>query len=204
MRSFVEIIDSTAEPNSDLILLEDLKSELGIIGTAEDAALALRITRVSKAIAALCDRDFAMRDVVETFRSSWPWVEWIDYRSVLFLSYYPVIDVMSVTVNDVETSDYEFDAKSGRLWPLTGVWFGKIEVTYTGGYDLPEDAPPLLSSIVIEAIRQRRSFSSRDPSIRQVTHGEASVGYFSEPQDSFGGFSSSIVNSLQPFRRLSA
>jgi len=47
---------STEPIEKDLISLDDLKLELGIAGTTEDAALQTRITRLSQQIAEYCDR----------------------------------------------------------------------------------------------------------------------------------------------------
>lgn len=210
MHSVVTYIEATEEPSHDLISLEDLKTELGITTTTEDDALQLRITRVSKALAAVADRDFSLRNVVETFYIDYwhPWPTWTHGPShhALRLHHYPVVSIASVEVNGTETEDYAFDANSGRLWPTAGAWYGTVEVTYTGGYDLPDDAPPILISAVIEAIRQARSFSAADPTIRQLTHGDTSVGYYSAPQGASSnmGFPASVIDSLQPFRRMSA
>ena len=72
---------------------------------------------------------------------------------------------------------------------------------YSGGYDLPDGAPATLQSAVIEAVRQRRAFSGRDPSVREVSHDITRVGYFSEPLNSTRGLSGSVAEAIDLFRR---
>ena len=38
-----------------------------------------------------------------------------------------------------------------------GRWCGEVVVTYSGGYDLPDDAPALLAQACIEAIKTQRN-----------------------------------------------
>ena len=73
------LVVSTPPPfETDLVTLDELKLELGITGTTEDAALSARITRLSEQIAEYCDRIFALLDVEETFAfngsRSWYWL----------------------------------------------------------------------------------------------------------------------------------
>jgi len=102
---------------------------------------------------------------------------------------------------DISPDDYDLNTESGLLWPRNGSWSGRIVAQYSGGYDLPEGAPATLQSAVIESVRQRRAFSSRDPSVRQIAHDTTSVGYYSEPMNSTGGLSSSVAEAIYLFRR---
>jgi hypothetical protein len=193
---------------TDLITLVDLKLELGITGTTEDAALQARITRLSEQIAQYCDRIFALIAFEETFvfrASGYPYPCPCAGPSPvpLILLQYPVTEITNLTRDGtmITPDEYDLDAESGRLWPRTGIWSGRMVAQYSGGYDLPTGAPATLQSAVIEAVRQRRAFSSRDPSIRDVSHVGTSVSFFSEPLGSTSGFSQSIAGSLDQFRR---
>jgi len=190
-----------------LVALEDLKLELGITGTTEDVALQARITRLSQQIAEYCDRIFALIDVEETFAYNAGNRLCPCYSAThpipLVLMQYPVTEITALTRDgtDITVDEYDLDTASGLLWPRSGLWSGRIVAQYSGGYDLPEGAPATLQSAVIEAVRQRRAFSSRDPSVRDIAHDTTRVGYFSEPLNSKGGMSSSITDAIDIFRR---
>ena len=190
----------------DLVTLEELKLELGITGTTEDAALQTRITRLSQQIAEYCDRILALIEVEETFQfngngrlcpCSGP------HPIPLVLMQYPVTEITSLTRDGAAITEdqYDINTESGLLWPRSGLWGGRIVAQYSGGYDLPDGAPATLQSAVIEAVRQRRAFSGRDPSVREVSHDITRVGYFSEPLNSTRGLSSSVAEAIDLFRR---
>jgi hypothetical protein len=77
-------------------------------------------------------------------------------------------------------------------------------VTYSGGYDLPEQAPARLQKAVIEAVRDGRASGARDPSIREVQHGDTRISYFtsSTSSASSGFLSAPVVDLIKPYRRL--
>ena len=120
----------------------------------------------------------------------------------LVLMQYPVTEIVSLPVMaSISSDEYDLNAASGLLWPRTGQWSGRITAQYSGGYDLPEGAPATLQSAVIEAVRQRRAFSSRDPSIREVSHDITRVGYYSAPVNSTSGMPQSVTESIDLYRR---
>jgi hypothetical protein len=205
------VLQSMANIDTDLITLDDLKLELGITGTAENAALQARITRLSKQIAEYCDRILALIEVEETFAFSAGNRLCPQARSFgasaqpipLVLMQYPVTEIVSLTIDDTEIDpdDYDLNAASGLLWPRSGLWSGRIVAQYSGGYDLPDGAPATLQSAVIESVRQRRAFSSHDPAIREVVHGDTRTSYFSETRSSSYGMPQSVAESIDLFRR---
>jgi hypothetical protein len=79
-----------------------------------------------------------------------------------------------------------------------------VAVLYSGGYDLPEGAPARLQQAVIQAVSEGRTVGSRDPSIRELQHGDTRVSYFtpSLATSSSGYLSAPVVNLIQPYRRL--
>ena len=205
MHSILEIIDeSTDSAGPDLVSLADLKLALGITGTADDAALQAAITFQSRIIAEYCDRRFGRADVLETFTLDTS--EFVATRQALTLWHYPVLEVLEVST--VGTSaDCEFDSATGRLWLPAGAWQSTIAVTYTGGYDLPEEAPARLAKATIEAVNETRLVGNRDPSIREVAHGDTRISYFTSAlatAKNAGFFSAPVADLIKPFRRMHA
>lgn len=204
MISFWEVVQSTAGAGAPtaLVTLPELKLALDITGTSEDVALQARIDRVSEAMATALDRTLAQTEVVETFIFD-VW-EGFDFRRPLLLSFWPVVEVYDVMVDGASVTDYELDAINGRLLRTnSGRWNGRVEVFYLGGYLLPDEAPAALSAAVIEAVRQGRSFSSADPTVRSVQHGDVSIGFYSSPQQQGShGLPASVIADIASFRRI--
>ena len=199
MHSILEIISEVPESaGPDLISLDDLKLALGIEGTAEDAQLQAMITFQSRIIAEYCDRRFGLAEAMEIF--TFDRGEVMPVRGALTLSLYPVAEVIEISTG----ADYEFDPATGRLWHGSGYWCGPVSVNYSGGYDLPEEAPARLQKAVIEAVNESRTIGSRDPSIQMVTHGDTSIRYFtsSTSSASSGFLSAPVIDLIRPYRRL--
>ena len=204
MHSVLEIISE--DPDSagpDLVSLDDLKLALGIEGTTEDAALQAAITFQSRIIAEYCERRFGLAEVVETF--TFDRYEDMLQRQALTLSLYPVVEVTEVA--GMAGTDYSVDPTSGRLWMSTGYcWVDTVTVSYSGGYDLPEEAPARLQRAVIDAVNAGRTSSYRDPTIREVQHGDARVSYFTPSISSTTGssdfLSAAAAELIKPYRRL--
>jgi hypothetical protein len=206
MHSVLEIISE--DPDSagpDLVSLDDLKLALGIEGITEDATLAAAITFQSRIIAEYCNRRFGLAQAVETF--TFDRYEDMLRRQALTLSLYPVVEVTEVLGSGVAGTDYSFDPASGRLWMSHGFcWVGTVTVSYSGGYDLPEEAPARLQRAVIDAVNAGRTSSYRDPTIREVQHGDARVSYFTPSISSTTGssdyLSAAAAELIKPYRRL--
>ena len=203
MHSILEILDeSTDSAGPDLISLADLKLALGIEGTTEDAALQAAITMQSRIFAEYCDRRFGLAEVRETF--TFDRNETMLPRQALTLSLYPVVEVIEVSTAGATAADYEFDPASGRLW-TGGCWAETVvAVLYSGGYDLPEQSPARLQQAVIQAVNEGRTSGTRDPSIREVQHGDTRVSYFTSSLStaSSGYLSAPVIELIKPFRRL--
>jgi len=206
MHSTLEIISEAPESaGPDLVSLDDLKLALGIEGTTEDATLQAAITFQSRIIAEYCERRFGLAEVVETF--TFDRYEDMLQRQALTLSLYPVVEVTEVLSAGAGATDYSFDPASGRLWMSTGYcWVDTVTVSYSGGYDLPEEAPARLQRAVIDAVNAGRTSSYRDPTIREVQHGDARVSYFTPSVSSTTGssdfLSAAAAELIKPYRRL--
>jgi hypothetical protein len=202
MHSIFEILEeSTDSAGPDLISLDDLKLALGIEDDSEDAALQAAITFQSRIIAAYCDRRFGLAQALETF--VFDRNETMLMRQALWLRLYPVIEVIEVSTAGATAADYHFDPASGRVW-TEGNWSGTVMVTYSGGYDLPEQAPARLQQALIQAVNEGRTTGSRDPGIREVQHGDTRISYFTPSLStaSSGFLSAPVVDLIQPFRHL--
>jgi len=203
MHSILEILsEATDSAGPDLVSLDDLKLALGIAGTDEDAALQAAITMQSRLIAEYCNRRFGLAEVIETFTLDRN--EYLLERQALTLSLYPVVEVAEVSTAGATAADIEFDPASGRLW-TGGCWADTVvAVLYSGGYDLPEEAPARLQQAVIQAVNDGRTTGSRDPGIREVQHGDTRVSYFTPSlSTASSGYLSAVVTDLiKPYRRL--
>lgn len=201
MRSIVTVIPQTADPVYDLTTVEAVNAELGLTASsASDAEVANQITTASRIIATLCDRVFAMQTVSEAFR-----IPWINPMDALPLSRYPLVgDIGSITINDAELDSayYEADPENGLVYRkhYHGTWSGYIVAEYTGGYDLPDDAPAALAQAAIWLIKDRRQNATRDPTIRDVWSGENRVSYFANATKD--GVPQVVADLIAPFKRL--
>ena len=133
---------------------------------------------------------------------------------------YPVIEIFEISIQGATNADHKF-TPDGRLWlGQTGLinyrfpnwwWPGSVSVTYSGGYDLPEEAPARLQRAVIECVAMVRTTSgagARDPTIREVQHGDTRISYVS-PSFASGAvtagqhLSPSVADLIGPYRRIS-
>jgi hypothetical protein len=142
-----------------------------------DEQLEMFIRWSSDEIAKLCNRVFARETVDETFR------DFGDTQNRIFLSHYPVVEITNVTEDGVvlvPAVDYELDVRSGCLTRLgSAQWLDPVVVSYTGGYNLPYDAPEALQQATLLMIREAYYAAIRgDATIRMIGHKEARVIYF--------------------------
>jgi hypothetical protein len=134
-----------------LITLAELKSIFGLTDTSLDVLLQALIDGYSDVVATMCNRVFAKETVEETWRGDPPPYE--NYR--IFLTHYPVADadITSVMVNG-NAVDFELENSTGKLSLAT--WAEPLVVTYSGGYDLPDDAPPALKQAMMLLVQAAR------------------------------------------------
>lgn len=167
----------------DLLSLDELKDALKIpdTDTSQDETLQAYITRFSDVISVLCNRVFAKEEVRETWRC-------LGSRR-LFLSHWPAheADIESVECprgTPLDPTTYEFEERSGKL-ELFATRSEPIVVTYTGGYDLPDEAPPALKQACELLIREEQAYIARlgVSGMRSITHKESRVQFY----DPFAG-----------------
>jgi hypothetical protein len=217
MHQFVTVIDQTSPAIYDLTTVEKVMADLPST-TETPENIAADITENSRIIAELCGRIFALQTVIETFRFRYGNDA---CRDRLNLSRYPVTHFASLTLNDqvIDPQYYEIDFNAGVLYWLYGFWTlpsywsiypgaGKMLATYSGGYNLPDEAPAALARACIESIRDDRMIAMRSvhAGLQDVWSGDNRVRYFDFEQkigagSIMTGVSARVEGLLAPYRR---
>jgi hypothetical protein len=180
----VDVTVKVLEPATqfDLLTLDEAKLLLGPNNTATDELLQMQISIYSATVAELCNRVFAKERVEETWREL--------FNGRVFLTHWPVkeTDVESVISagGGYLTPDFELEEQSGKLSNVvryaaeSTAWAQSVVVTYTGGFVLPEEAPPPLKQATVLLIREEqiRMRQAETAGIRQVTHKDSRVVFF--------------------------
>jgi Phage gp6-like head-tail connector protein len=174
----------TPADSYDLATLDEVKVMLGIdpADTSEDALLQVWITQYSDMIATMCHRVFAYEEVEETWRGDTKPFDTDNGR--VFLTHYPVADEDIVSVTGPDGADlsgtYELENRSGKLQFFNTPWSEPIRITYSGGYNLPEDAPPALKQALGLLVQIARAWQSRSltAGVRSISHRESRVQFF--------------------------
>src|SRR5262245_21472767 len=179
----IEIV--TPATQFDLLTLDEAKLWLNIpsTDTSQDEVVAMWITVFSATVAELCNRTFAKEKVIETWRET--------YNGRLFLSHWPVKQTDIESVSDasayLDASQYELEEQSGKLSKIvnpggsqSSPWVTPAVVTYTGGYDLPDEAPKPLKYATALLIRDEKikRQTAQTAGIRQIMHKHARVVFF--------------------------
>jgi hypothetical protein len=129
----------------------------------------------------LVNRVLAKEKVVETWRE-------LDSRRV-YLTHFPVKadDIESVTTAGLDRLDYELEELSGKLSLFTER-SEPIIVTYTGGYDLPEDAPLELKQActIMAASFKAQLAMVQVTGVRMISHKESRVMFHTPTTGSTG------------------
>jgi len=183
-----------------LLTLDELKIMLGVADgdVSSDAQLQQMIDWYSAYASNVANRVFARQKVRETWRD-------INDRRV-FLSHFPVKEEDIESVESprgtlVPITDYEFEEESGKL-SLFGSRAEPIVITYTGGFDLPDDAPADLKHITSLFVRQGRTEAQREATagIKSISHKDQRVMFFDPNQAAAGGGSSSAGGGVEALR----
>jgi hypothetical protein len=179
----------------DLITLEEAKIYLGISAadTSSDEQLKLLISYNSATIAELCNRTFGYEKVRETWRCMAP-ICCPDGSCRVYLTHWPVLeaDVESVVTGGYTLlpEEYEIEETSGKL-TLWGGCTDDIVITYSGGYDLPDEAPDALKQALGLLVRSGRTEAAAEATsgVRMIAHKESRIMF--HPPAKSGGTSSS-------------
>ena len=156
-----------------LMTIDELKTALGI-ATADpvtDAQWEWMIDVNSATISELCNRVFAKEEVKETWRE-------VQNGQRIFLTHYPVVadDIESINTASGTQLDYELEEASGKLQLFNG-WGEPVVVHYTGGFDLPDEAPlPLKQALTLMAANWKAQLAMiQVTGVRMIAHKEARV-----------------------------
>lgn len=171
-----------------LISLEELKLALGLGSgvSADDPQLQFLIDTNSAIISTLANRIFAREEVIETWRD-------LSSRR-LYLTHWPVLesDIESVTTNGEVRTDYELEEGSGKLSIFTART-EDIVVHYTGGFNLPGDAPDALkqaAALLVNTSKAEQAAAALT-GVRMIAHKESRVMFHSPTAGSSSGGTSS-------------
>jgi hypothetical protein len=159
----------TPATNFKLTTIEAVKSELGIVGTAEDAWIADAIDRASDTITRFCNCVLTREVLQETIVLKRP-------TESLMLTRFPVVIAdVEVTVDGTGALTevdgfsglvYRLDASGNRIcWPA-----GRIVVIYGAGYILPADVgrdlPHDIERAAILVVKASYFSRQRDPLLK--------------------------------------
>jgi len=171
----IEIIEEARE--TSLLSLHDAKLGLNMTGASQftDDQIELMVEWASNELATMCNRVFARETLIETVLE-------LDGGKI-FLSHYPVKEIIELNENGtilVPGTDYNLDKNTGILKRMSGtLWSVPVSIKYTGGYDLPNRAPPELASACVLLTRETYHAALRgDASIRMISHKGNRVMYF--------------------------
>jgi hypothetical protein len=171
-----------------LMSLTECKIALGIpeSDVANDEQLDWLIEVNSQTISTLANRVFAKEKVQETWRCH-------GSRRV-YLTHWPVkeADIESVTCDGVANVDFELEEPSGKL-SIFSNHVAPVVVIYTGGFDLPDDAPMALKqccSLLVGASKTEQA-AAQLTGVRMIAHKESRVMFHSDTGSSGGGGGSS-------------
>jgi len=174
-----------------LISLDEFKVATGMPAgpSSTDAQTQWLIDTQSHVIARMCNRIFAKETLIETWRD-------LGCRR-LYLTHWPVKedDIESVTTNGTDRIDWELDEREGKLSLFTAR-NEPVMVEYTGGYELPDEAPlPLKHAAMLLASTTKSELSAASlTGVRMISHKESRVMFHSPTT---GGSSTSGASASQ-------
>jgi hypothetical protein len=194
-KPFVNVLEEAT--NVGLISIDDAKILLGIgVGdTSTDPQLQMLIDQNSMVLATMANRDtFAKEKVEEIWRCVAP-VCCPDGTCQVYLTRYPVklddIELVETPIGTlVDPVDYALEENTGQLI-LPGGCSSTIRVVYSGGYELPDEAPlPLqqAAGLMVQKFRTEATQASTGGSgIRMIAHKDSHIMYYSPKDMAAGG-----------------
>ena len=214
MHSSTLVVLKESEDDS-LLTLYEARLGLNMFTTGTDGLndqIEMLIEWSSDEIAFSCNRSFGRETVQETIREIMLGGSSSSSKR-LYLAKFPNIEIESVFENGNKLSegiDFEVEDQGGWLVRLNNKdWVSPVVVIYTGGYNLPKEAPGSLKQAAILLTRESYYAAARgDASVKLVVHKESRVGFFDPraPAGGGGGRGSSparraIDNLLQGYTR---
>jgi hypothetical protein len=191
-----------------LAKLSDLKQELLITDTSQDAYLNRILSHSSDLIQNYCNRTFAVRQVTQDIFD-------VENKKYIIASSYPVLRIISITVDDelLTTSDYALLSANGDgvIKPLnsTGVWNAeKITIVYKCGYNIPDqqqtdpdakDLPMDIQRVCLDLSATQYYDRTRDPYIKSISVQDVESRTFFDRSQA-GVFTEFMENVLSMYR----
>ncbi len=200
------VIDSAATSRA-LVDAETVFAEIGIASPtdAQTAQMETVIGQVSALIDGFLDRTLAEEDVTDHFRRP--------SGDTLRLSRWPVAEILQVVEDGAGlTPDaWELDEPTGQLWRLASgdrySWSGRgnTQVSYVGGYALPDDLPADIQRAAVEQCKANFMGATRDPNVRSFSVPELyqeSVSVGDGTASGKSGLLAQVEAALMPYRRI--
>lgn len=209
---------SSAAENTALTTLEEVKSQLSITASDEDEYLEKAILKSTAVITAWLNvasavdgsKTIGSETLVETFRLNRCQDELLLSRPLPFMP----VTITSVTENGVAVAADEYELHEGGIlyrltsddepahWPT-----GKIVVTFTAGWLLPDDdarnLPYDIEEAAISLIKATRFSRSRDPMLRSENILESLYSYsLFEPSNDGSSLQIEVKDKLSPYRNV--
>lgn len=198
---------TTATVNTKLVSLADLKTELGITGSTQDAYLGDLLDQTQTTIQSYLKRTLWLETVSEVFRD-----EEITNTGPMWLARSPTVTITSVTVDGtlLAGTKYEVDRSNGALYRLDDdgdrlYWqtgsVRKIVVVYSGGYSaIPLD----IQRSALDLTKSRYYAQLRDPALKEVDiPGVIKESYWvGQVGTEVNGIPSTVASSLDTYRNL--
>jgi len=197
----------TPAASQRLCTLSAVKAELGISGSAEDAALDALRDAASAAIASWCGRVLVEEVVRELWRPIWR-------AEVLLLRRRPVTAIATLTEDGVtvDVADRELDGEAGMLYRLSSdarsAWrASKIILTYTAGYRAPDLATPTMPADIQRAavltVAAMYRATGRDPMLRSLSIPDVGAESYLDPRAGMEGIPPQAAGLLVSHREFS-
>jgi hypothetical protein len=200
------VVDLVAQRRA-LVDADTVFAEIGVTAptAAETTQMETVIAQASGLVDRFLDRVLAEEDVTDHFRQP--------RGEVLRLSRYPVVEILGVTEagTALTDDDWELDEVTGQLWRISAgdrIWWsdaGAIQVSYIGGYGLPDDLPADIQRASIDQVKAQYLGGGRDPNLRSVQVPDVfQASYSVGGGDSFGksGLLVQVERALAPHRRI--
>jgi hypothetical protein len=180
-----DIFVVTPAEEQDLLTIDECKLFLNInpADTSRDDQLALQISTASAIIADECNRKPELGFGLTTVRETWREV----MNGRLQVMHWPIAQIedrpIVVTANGTvyaAATDYRVEFRSGKISSAGPWWTEPVTIEYTGGFDLPDEAPLALKKACALIVQQDRiqNQTASVAGMRQISHKESRVAFY--------------------------
>jgi hypothetical protein len=180
MNRSTTITDPAAD--TDLVALDVLKADLGVIGSASDELLERLISRASSVVQDYIGHALAVEIIEDRFDADAHRA--VEHPAGLILSRRPIVEIHSITDNGtalVEGTDFRVNAATGQVARIgtASRFTTPVVVSYSAGHP---SIPPAVEDVVVGLVRSAYSTHGRDPALRsEEVAGIGSQTFFAAP-----------------------